>query len=53
MDVFLVVFALAFVIGFAVRGIYRATMTTRCPHCREQVDKSATVCRSCGREVAA
>lgn len=52
MDVFLLVFAVVFVLGFVGRGIYRATMTTRCPHCRSQVDKSATVCGQCGRDLA-
>ena len=47
MDVFVLVFALVFVVGFVARGIYRATMTTKCPHCRSQVDKAATVCRHC------
>lgn len=52
MDVFIIVFAMVFIGGFIVREIHRATMTTKCPHCRSQVDKSATVCKACGREVA-
>lgn len=52
MDVFLLVFAVVFITGFVVRGTYRVAMTTKCPHCRSQVDKSATVCKACGRAVA-
>lgn len=51
-DVFLLVFAVVFVVGFVAREIYRATMTTKCPHCRSQVDRSATVCAKCGRDLA-
>ena len=51
MDVFIIVFALVFIVGFIIREVYRATMTTKCPHCRSQVDRSATVCKSCGRDV--
>lgn len=49
--IFIVVFALTLVVGFIARERYRGTMTTKCPHCRSQIDKSATVCGACGREV--
>lgn len=51
MDVFIVVFAVVFIVGFVVREVYRGTMTTKCPHCRAQVDTAATVCKACGRDL--
>lgn len=49
---FFLVFAVVFIVGFFVREIYRGTMTTKCPYCRTQIDKSASVCKQCGRDVA-
>lgn len=49
---FVLVFAVVFIVGFVVREVWRAAMTTKCPHCRSQVDKTATVCKACGRETA-
>jgi predicted amidophosphoribosyltransferase len=50
---FLLVFAVVFIVGFFIRSIYRAVATTKCPYCRAQVDKVATVCKSCGRDLPA
>lgn len=49
---FILVFAVVFVVGFVVRSVYRTAATTKCRHCRVQVDKKATVCKSCGRDLA-
>lgn len=51
MDVFILVFAVTFIVGFVIREVYRAAMTSKCPACRERIPKAATVCASCGREV--
>lgn len=50
---FILVFGVVYIVGFFLRGMYRTTMTTKCPHCRSQIDKSASVCKQCGRDVPA
>jgi hypothetical protein len=51
-DVFVLVFAVVFIAGFVVRGIYRATSTWRCPECRTRISLKATRCSACGAVVA-
>jgi predicted amidophosphoribosyltransferase len=52
-DVFVLVFAAVFIAGFVIRGAYRAGFTEKCPNCRERVDKTALVCKHCGRDLPA
>lgn len=48
MDVFVLAFAAVFIVGFVVRGVYRATMTTKCGECRSRIEKAASRCAACG-----
>lgn len=47
MEIFIVVFALVFIVGFVIR----AAMTTKCLHCRGEIDRGVSVCKHCGRDV--
>lgn len=48
----MLVFAVVFIAGFVVRGIYRTTATWRCPECQTRIPLKATRCAACGADLA-